>query len=634
MSRRKQTFSGRPAWAVLRLIAVFLPVYLYVWLGVDPLLVHHGQCPIFQLGAGFLGEFLGRTAGAVEYVSALLGQLYAWAWAGAMVMAAAILAACLAGGAFLSAAAPGAGWIGLFAAAPLVSLHSLYHYPLHVTLAVGAALAAAAVYVRLPLRGSPLRLAAFLLLSAAVYHLAGAAMLLFAALCGLHELLVARRWVAGSVGVAVAAALPYAAARCVLLLDVPAAYRLALPLLYEIGVPVASIALYALFPLAAVALALREPIASLARGLRRRLRAQPASAGRASESAGTSRRRGPLRWAVGTLAIMAVCAASAWASFDPGGRRVLRIDYLARRGDWPGVLREARRLGLGRFDPRVIHDVDRALFHTGRLPDEMFAYPHKLGMPGLTLYVGSRHIPADGRTCMKTGDLFFELGHVNEAEHMAYEALELLGERPHLLKRLFLVYVLKGQPVAARTYLAALEKSPLHAAEARRYRRLLEEDPNLPHLEAVRQARVRMPHMDGAPWPTAEQLLLHLLYANPRNRMAFEYLMAHYLLSRQPGKVTANIGRLRVFEATDIPRHYAEALMLHSYQLRARGVVRPIPLHGLRIDRGLQRRLEEFLRIRSRFGNDRLAAREALKDDFGDTYFFYHTFGLTTGGKE
>ncbi|MGB2821438.1 MAG: DUF6057 family protein, partial [Phycisphaerae bacterium] len=332
--------------------------------------------------------------------------------------------------------------------------------------------------------------------------------------------------------------------------------------------------------------------------------------------------------------ILAVCAAAAWASLDTGRRRVLRIDSLARHEDWPAVLREARRLPLRHFNSPVINNVDRALFHTGRLPDEMFAYPHKLGMPGLTLYIGSRYIPANGRTCMKTSDLFFELGHVNEAEHMAYEALELLGDQPHLLKRLFLVYVLKGQPTAARTYLAALEKSPFHAAEARRHRELLDEDPNLPHLEEIRQSRLRMPRIDSGPWPTAEQLLLHLLHANPRNRMAFEYLMAHYLLARQHGKVAANLARLRDFGAVEVPRHYAEALMLHAYELRVRGIVRPIPLHGLRLDPGLQRRLEEFLRIRSRFGNDPVGAREALKDDFGDTYFFYYTFGMTTGGKE
>ncbi len=110
MPRRKRTYFGRPTWAAVRLIAVFGPLYLYVYLAVDPLLVHHHQCPIFQTDGGFAREFFSRPAGASEYVSALLGQVYSWPWAGATVITAAIVAACLAGGAFLSPAGPGPGW--------------------------------------------------------------------------------------------------------------------------------------------------------------------------------------------------------------------------------------------------------------------------------------------------------------------------------------------------------------------------------------------------------------------------------------------------------------------------------------------------------------------------------------------
>ncbi len=646
----KQTYSGQPASVALRLMAVFVPLYTYVWLVVDPLLIHHFQCQIFQAEVGFFGEFLSRPAGLIGYVSALLGQLYFWPWAGAMVITATILAACLAGGAFLSAVTPrSAWWVSLLAAAPLVSLHTSYDYPLHVSLAAAVALASSAGFVRLPLHRSWVRVAVFLLLSVAVYYVAGAAMLLFALLCGLYELLVARRWIVGSVGTAVSAGVPYAAARCVLLLDVGGAYSQPLSFGYEIGVPVASIGLYAIFPIATIALAFREPIVLLARAGWRRIcprrggqgardgNCRTSSAGPSSPqtrgSAAASRRRGRLGWALGTLALPALCGASAWASLDAGKRSVLRIDYLARQEDWQALLREVRRLPLKHVDPDVVCNTDRALFHTGRLPHDMFAYPHHSGMPGLTLFLGTGYIPENGRICMKTSDLLFELGHINEAEHMAYEALEFIGNRPHLLKRLFMVYVLKGQPVAARTYLAALEKSPLHAKEARRYRRLLRQDPRLATLKEIAVIRPLMPTTDSRPWSTTEQLLLHLLHQNPRNRMAFEYLMAHYLLHGRPDKVAWNIGHLRHFGETEIPRHYEEAIALYGYLLRARKQVRPIPLHGLRLRPGAQRRLEEFLELKIRLAIDRKRAEEALENVYADSYYFYYFFGMTKGRK-
>ena len=42
-----------------------------------------------------------------------------------------------------------------------------------------------------------------------------------------------------------------------------------------------------------------------------------------------------------------------------------------------------------------------------------------------------------------------------------------------------------------------------------------------------------------------ETMLERLLERNPRNRMAFEYLMAHYLLTRQIDKMVANLRPLR-----------------------------------------------------------------------------------------
>ena len=76
-------------------------------------------------------------------------------------------------------------------------------------------------------------------------------MLLFALLCGLHELLAARRWALGAAALLWAAAVPYAATWCFLVPQPAEAYQAALSFVYEPGWPVASVALYALFPAAA-----------------------------------------------------------------------------------------------------------------------------------------------------------------------------------------------------------------------------------------------------------------------------------------------------------------------------------------------------------------------------------------------
>ncbi len=75
----------------------------------------------------------------------------------------------------------------------------------------------------------------------------------------------------------------------------------------------------------------------------------------------------------------------------------------------------------------------------------------------------------------------------------------------------------------------------LHGRWAFQCRRQLDADPELcdvPVIASRRELMVVGDSIDNT--KHAERMLQGLLERNPRNRMAFEYLMAHYLLTRQP----------------------------------------------------------------------------------------------------
>ena len=57
----------------------------------------------------------------------------------------------------------------------------------------------------------------------------------------------------------------------------------------------------------------------------------------------------------------------------------------------------------------------------------------------------------------------FELGQVNEAEHMAQESLEFDGDRPDVLRVLAKINIIKGRPQAAAVFLNALRQIPFRA---------------------------------------------------------------------------------------------------------------------------------------------------------------------------
>jgi len=121
-----------------------------------------------------------------------------------------------------------------------------------------------------------------------------------------------------------------------------------------------------------------------------------------------------------------------------------------------------------------------------------------------------------------------------------------------------------------------------------------------------------------------DEVLLGLLKKNPRNRMAFEFLMAHWLALGQPEKVAENIGWMKDLGYTRTPRHYQEALLV------ARG-----PDAAGRRDAGCEiqpevlRQFESFLAIVKREPDPKAAAREAQAAGLGDTYFFFLSFGVS-----
>jgi hypothetical protein len=224
---------------------------------------------------------------------------------------------------------------------------------------------------------------------------------------------------------------------------------------------------------------------------------------------------------------------------------------------------------------------------------------------------------------LESSDVLFDLGRINESEHLAYESLELFGQRPRILQRLVYIHVLKGLPDAARKFLGVLERSPLHAQWARDCRQQLDADPTLSSVPQVASRRELMLVRDSIGPLDLETMLQELLERNSQNRMAFEYLMAHHLLTHQLDKIAANVHRLGEFGYSALPRHVEEALLL----LLETSESHHPELEKLTIRPETRRRFTEFLQAFERFGGNPAVAFVALHRDFGDSYFFYHTFG-------
>ncbi len=532
-------------------------------------------------------------------------------------------------------------------AAVLLVIYGRYYHPIDTIVSLLAGLSCFAVYLRAAPAGTKHRLLVLLLAVMAAYHVAGAGSLVFPILAATHELFVRRRtfvavaallcglgvpWLVGTLRFGYSPGRAYGQ---FLLTDpglarAEASYGLILlalfPLVLSLGVVWRVLVRGRPKTFARFWKSTRRTVGNALRGV------PGTTTDAATPLPGTPRRafptedppgntRGYLGGAVQTAIVLAGLGAAAWFSLDMPVRTVIEMDEYVRQEKWAQVLATAERMPRGQTSVRCSRNVLLALYHTGRLGDEMFRYPQIRGMSPL----GDPEGDADFGALFQESRLCFYLGQINYAEKCAYDALGVAGDVPAVLEHLALVSVARGRIGAAHVLLNALGKNPFYRRRATEMIRRLEDDPRLEGDPRVRGISSIVPDSDSFTRKIdVEDVLLALLKKNPRNRMAFEFLMAHYLVNGRPEKVAQNVGRLKDLGYAEMPRHFQEALLISLGLEGAKFHAAPYDIQP-----GAVRDFESFLAIVRRESDGRAAARDARAAGLGDTYFYFLTFGTS-----
>jgi hypothetical protein len=326
------------------------------------------------------------------------------------------------------------------------------------------------------------------------------------------------------------------------------------------------------------------------------------------------------KWTMQTAMLALIAAPSFILSLDLKYKRVFQVGYFTNLRKWPQVLDVVKKGPLEQYFPFCNNAVNRALYYTDRLGDEMFTYPQNYRNSDLVFCP----FPRGDEVYMERSVVCLDLGLVNVAEELAFEFLQMTDDSPYILKQLALISIVKRQMEEARVYLGALSKNPIYHWEARDILQRLESDPELENDGRIQYLRSVMMTDDRVYVVHDEEFLLNeLLRRNRYNKMAFEYLMAHYLLNRQLDKLVENLPRLNDFGYENIPWYYQEAIMLYI------GITRKsYDAGGRQIDAEVIRQYNEFFKI-SQNMNNRELMHETLREKFANTYFFYYMFGYS-----
>ncbi|NLW51129.1 MAG: hypothetical protein GXY85_09865 [Candidatus Brocadiaceae bacterium] len=588
--------------------------FIYFQAHVDLSLLYHSfwaaaALPAFRLSRTFFLESAMRPGGLLGYASAFLGQVFYADWSAALVVSALAMLLCVATRGFARTAS-GVRLRMLHLLPGLVFLWPFVRYWNHLAIGLGvlAALTAAWVYASLPWQRWWGRFAAALILTVALFLVAGGFCALFAVLCALHELRARRQVGAGLACLACGFLVPWGlGVRAAGLFWEEAFVHLwpAWPMRNWVSIRAAGV-LYALCVLTAAVPAVR-PLG--------RFRLPAAIARGANSRAGLA----------ASAAALALAACLVFGrTLDTSMRDRMRIDVLSQQGRWEDVLREARRLPIGHFNVYVLWDVNRALCFTGALGDRMFTFPQR---PDAVLPVTEDfHLDAGalrGANPMafaKSSRLLLDIGRVNESEQMGAEALEVLGRRPALIRHLFFTNAVKQRVGVALKWLGLLAQDPVHRTWARRWKERMLRDSSLSDVAEVRRLRAAVAKRRPRPGHASlETMLLEQLEADPLDRMALDYLLAHYLAGKRLDRFVEWMPRLSELGISRLPVHYQEAILVYEQE-----AARAVDLGGLEVGEEARMRLFAFLSASARHGGDLSRARRAAAAYVGTYYYYYY----------
>ena len=612
----------------------FLLAAGYIWLVIEPRLIYQcfgtvlSDAPIFVTGWPFLKKSLALPGGSVMYVAGLLSQGYHYSWLGTVIIVLSALLLCEVSRLHLVAAGYArATVLSSLPAILLFLIYGRYKHPLPACLAVFLGLLCSLVFERLPLRRLAIRAALYCLTVAVVFWLTGAGgLLVFATMTIIYGI-----FVHSDLGLAVLAlpasfAIVWGLAQYVFLIPPQQAFLVLTPVSPAVttGMKTFSrsliIILYSFVPLSVLLLLLGKKVFSRT-GQNRKMRSKATK----QKKVDTIPRQKKLSLTIlkksAVLALpIGLMVAGLYFSHDEMSKPfVLAHDYSIQK-QWDKILELGRGLPKGRTNVYFSHDIIRALYHTGRLPYDLFNFPQTPHGLFLTHEKNVSYL-----TQLKLCDAFTELGQVNMAEKLASEILATKNHSGIAIEKLAWINIIKGQNRTARIYLGALKKDLIYRGTAEAL--LSAVDKGFAPDQAAYVERIRSyMHQEGHPGTgkdSIEQMLTGLLVQNPHNKMAFEYLMACYLLSGQVDRITANVERLDALGYQTIPTLYEEAILIYFGS------------HGQKIDLGKFKirpqtieRYTKFIQLRDTVQpHNRQAVLKRLIVEFGSSYFFYFTFG-------
>lgn len=611
MTEKKEQSLGKEGMSSLLFSVILLSLcFIYLYIRLDPKLIYQSQEPVFFFDRHFMFGFLFRSGGINDLFSSFLSQFYYNSLTGALLLI--FLFGLIAWTTRRFVMALGTHrppvylhWIPV---AFLLALHSDYTYPLVFTVGLVWILIAINLYFWFSLSNNVLRFLLFIFLHALLYYIAANQAFIFSITIIIYEILYKRKILLPILYFIFSGTLPYIAALSIFILSIQQAYLFQLFYFDFYSVTWLSWISYAYFPF----VLFFQLIDKKYTNIRMKRKVNPFE--------NIFYPTNFIKVLQGFFVLVLFVVVS-FNSYDKSKKAFLQIDYYCHVGEWEKVLDMVKGGRSGRS--LVESQTYRALYHLGRLGDELLRYTRHFGGDGLFMHTSTLVVFP-----RQHSDIFFDLGVLNESEHWAYEAIAMNGETAWNLQRLALISILEGNKDVAACYLNKLKKTVWHRTWAKEYQKVLADTTSPYSLPQFQYLKNAVPETNFLVSTLEPKLCLQEMLSTPGNRMAFEYFMANCLLEGNISQFIQQVHRLNDFNYQKIPRHYEEAILVYI-QLTGR---KNVGLRGLNISDDTIREFIDFNQTLENFDKKADLAYRQLEEKYWDTYWFYALYRYKSQG--
>lgn len=299
---------------------------------------------------------------------------------------------------------------------------------------------------------------------------------------------------------------------------------------------------------------------------------------------------------------------------DMQKEELMAYDFNVRMRKWDKVLEMAQKKTP--TTPLSVTCLNLALAKQGLLAEHMFEY-YQNGIAGLLPeFIRDYTLP------MIAGEVYYHIGFINTAQRFAFESMEALPDyqkSARSIKRLAETNLINGDYQVSKKYINLLKKTFYYRKWAKTALKMMNDEQAINSHPEFGQLRSFKPDENFLFSESEKDMMLGTLFVhNSKNRLAYEYLMAYCLLSKDLQHFTQYFLLSKSLNYKSIPKSYQEALFLY-WEVTNKDPQKKI---SYTISNNIKQRFINYAIIY----NSHDDVESKLKKNYSDTYWYYIHF--------